>query len=129
MKRVYVAGKYSADNVLDVLKNIGRGEKACAKVFAHGMAPFCPWHDAGFCKELTDEEIPKEMYYQNSIAWLEVSDAVYVISGRGDGGGVDREIEIAKKIGIPVFYDFKDLEFWRDWNPYAPKAAQSSLKG
>jgi hypothetical protein len=33
MIRVYVAGPYSADNVLDVLKNIGRGQQACARLF------------------------------------------------------------------------------------------------
>ena len=30
MKRVYVAGPYSADNVLQVLQNIGRGEATAA---------------------------------------------------------------------------------------------------
>ena len=34
MIKVYVAGAYSADNVIDVLKNIGKGE------FAAGQ--FCP---------------------------------------------------------------------------------------
>jgi len=30
VKRVYVAGPYSADNVLQVLQNIGRGEATAA---------------------------------------------------------------------------------------------------
>ncbi len=37
MKRIYVAGKYSADNVLDVLKNIGRGQAMCSKLFSLGL--------------------------------------------------------------------------------------------
>jgi hypothetical protein len=40
MKRVYVAGAYSADNVMDVLKNIGKGEYYAAKIFHIGFAPF-----------------------------------------------------------------------------------------
>ena len=31
--RVYVAGPYSADNVLEVLKNIAKGEETCANLF------------------------------------------------------------------------------------------------
>lgn len=116
MKRVYVAGRYSADNVIDVLKNIGRGEKACARVFEFGMSPFCPWHDKTYCMELTDKDTPKEQFYKHSIAWLEVSDAVYVISGQGDGGGVDAELEIARKKGIPIFDNTLCLKRWAGIN-------------
>jgi hypothetical protein len=42
MIRVYVAGKYSANNVLDVLKNIGHGRRVCAELFALGYSPFVP---------------------------------------------------------------------------------------
>ena len=48
MIKVYVAGPYSADNVIDVLKNIGRGEKMCSQLFQDGFAPFCPWHDKSY---------------------------------------------------------------------------------
>ena len=57
MKRIYVAGRYSADNVLDVLRNIGRGEKMCAKLFKMGYAPYCPWHDKTYVMENQDTEI------------------------------------------------------------------------
>ena len=46
--RVYIAGKYSADNVLDVLGNIHDGIKASAEVLKYGMAPFCPFLDYQF---------------------------------------------------------------------------------
>ena len=42
MKRVYVAGAYSADNVIDVLENIRRGIEKCAELLGEGIAPFCP---------------------------------------------------------------------------------------
>ena len=123
MKKIYVAGKYSADNVIDVLANIGKGEAACCELFHDGFAVFCPWHDksyvTGACyAALFDKDIfynaslAKDMFYAASLAWLEVSDAVYVISGVGDGGGVDREIAHAEELGIPVFYDYRALNDW-----------------
>ena len=112
--RIYVAGKYSGPDVISVLKNIGAGEKACGELFDHGYAPFCPWHDAGYVKYLCHRKIDKQDFYAASLAWLEASDAMFVISGNGDGGGVDAEIKFAEERGIPVFYHSFDLECWRD---------------
>ena len=112
MKRIYVCGEYSADNVLDVLYNIGRGEAKCAELFSYGLAPFCPWADAVYAKLLLEYPLDKQAFYNASIAWLRVSDAVYVISGEGKGGGVDAEIKIANEIGIPVFRGFMSLLTW-----------------
>jgi hypothetical protein len=39
MIKVYVAGPYSADNVVDVLKNIGAGEHMAGQLFQDGYAP------------------------------------------------------------------------------------------
>ena len=46
--KVYIAGKYSDDNIIDCLKNIGRGEKVAAELFELGFAPYAPWHDKSF---------------------------------------------------------------------------------
>ena len=108
MKRIYVAGPYSADNVLDVLRNIGRGQYVCAKLFFKGYAPFCPWHDKTY---MTDRfyEIPTvEMFYNYSMAWLEVSDAVLVLPDSENSKGTQAEIKRASELSIPVHY-MKDI--------------------
>ena len=112
MIKVYVAGNYSADNVIDVLKNIGKGEKTCSELFYDGFAPFCCWHDASYAKEACYAEIDKDRFYKASITWLKVSDCMYVISGKGKGGGVDAEINIAEDLHIPIFYNYTDLYKW-----------------
>ncbi len=111
--KIYVAGSYSATNVIDVLQNIGRGEKICAKLFFDGFAPFCPWHDQSYAKDACYKDIDVSLFYDYSMIWLEVSDAVYVISGVGNGGGVDAEIARATKLSIPVFYSYNSLLAWR----------------
>ena len=110
MKRIYVAGPYSADNVLDVLKNIGRGEKACAELFAAGYAPFCPWHDKSYVTDNPEGEFTVQQFYDFSMAWMEVSDAVLVLSGWQNSKGTIKEIERAQQLGIPVYFSVECLK-------------------
>ena len=112
MKRVYVAGDYSADNVIDVLKNIGKGQRVCADMFRFGLYPFCPWFDKEFVISNPYDYFTVKQFHKASMAWLEVSDAVFVISGEGNGGGVDAEIKRAKELNIPVIRTVKQLLIW-----------------
>ena len=104
--RIYIAGRYSTDSkgkqagVMDVLKNIQRGTRISARLMSRGYNVYCPWLDHQF--SFYEPEMDVKRYRENSMAWLEVSDCVVVISGRGFGGGVDAEIEKAKQLGIPV---------------------------
>ena len=107
--KVYVAGAYSANNVLSVLQNIGRGEKACAELFRLGFAPFCPWHDKSYVTDNPYFEFKIEDFYEYSIAWLEVSEVMFVLPGYSESGGTIKEIEIAKELGIPVCYSIDEL--------------------
>jgi hypothetical protein len=109
MKRVYVAGPYSGGNVLDVLRNIGRGERVCAELFSLGYAPFCPWHDKSFVMDRPDDEFTVDKFYKYSIAWLVVSDCMLVLDGWEGSKGTVGEIRIAKLNGIPIYFSIKDL--------------------
>jgi hypothetical protein len=107
--KVYVAGAYSADNVLSVLQNIGRGEKACAKLFELGFAPFSPWADRSFIINNPDVEFKIEDFYEYSIAWLEVSDIMLVLPGHSGSGGTIKEIEIAMELGMAICYSIDEV--------------------
>ena len=113
MKRIYVAGPYSADNVIDVLKNIGRGQKACSYLFSVGFAPFCPWHDRIFITDRPEGKFTVSQFYDYSMAWLKVSDAVVLLPGWKNSVGTIAEIKEAKKRSIPVFESIAGLI--RDW--------------
>jgi nucleoside 2-deoxyribosyltransferase len=112
MKRIYVAGPYSANNVLDLLKNIGRGEKMCSFLFEKGFAPFCPWHDKSYVMDNTEGNFTVQQFYDYSMAWLEVSDAVLLIDGWEESKGTLVEIERASELDIPVFGSELDLFEW-----------------
>jgi hypothetical protein len=112
MIRIYVAGPYSANNVLDVLKNIGRGQKACAELFRLGFAPFCPWHDKSFVTDQPEEQFAVEQFYRYSMAWLEVSDCVYALPGWRESKGTRAEIDRAYELDIPVFFKKEQILAW-----------------
>ncbi len=105
MKRVYVAGKYSSDNIMGVLDNIKRGTQVCVDLLKKGYIPFCPFLDFNFhwFGDLTLED-----YYRYSLGWLEVSDCVYVLKNSENSKGTQKEIERARELNIPVLYEGRD---------------------
>lgn len=71
MKRVYVAGAYSADSTMGTLHNIRKGIRASTEIFLMGYAPFCPWLDFQFVLMLREgEQLYINQFYQYSFAWL-----------------------------------------------------------
>jgi len=109
MKRVYVAGAYSANNTLDTLRNMGRGMRAGLDVLRAGFAPFVPWFDYHFSLFREGETLKVEDYYNYSLAWLEGSEALLVLPNSENSRGTQAEIERAKELGIPIFYSLEDL--------------------
>lgn len=102
MKRIYVAGPYSGPDVITILGNIKRGIETSTQILNKGFAVYCPWLD--WQLGIT-EYIKLEQYRRNSIAWLEVSDAVVLVEGWESSKGTMKEIELAEQLGIPVFED------------------------
>ena len=111
MKRVYVAGAYSATNVIDVLDNMRKGMRLSTEVMLAGFAPFCPWLDYHFQLQLREgEALSVNDYYQYSLTWLEVSDAVLLVPGWEHSKGTIEEIKVAKSLNIPVYYTLVKLK-------------------
>lgn len=105
MKRVYVAGAYSANNVIGVLDNMREGMRWATRVLLAGHAPFVPWFDFHFQLMLREgETLAVRDYYQYSLAWLRASDVVFVTPGWEQSKGTLAEIEEAERLGIPVVY-------------------------
>ncbi len=100
--RIYLAGKYSDNNILGCFNNIHDGIAATVSILKAGHAVFCPFVD--FLFQFFDKSLTKEDYYRYSMAWLEVSEEVWVLPGWEDSIGVKKEIQRANELGIPVRY-------------------------
>lgn len=111
--RVYVAGAYSADNVVDVLRNIGRGIQWSTRLFLKGYAPFIPWLNFHIILSSPDSDYTVEDFYGYTLAWLDVSEAVFVLPNSQHSTGTQAEIRRAEELQIPVFHTIESLNLYR----------------
>lgn len=111
-KRVYIAGPYSARSAMTVFANMRKGIKVAHKLLKAGFAVWAPWLDYQYF--LAGDGLGSQDYWENGLAWLEVSDAFLLVEGWEYSTGATSEKETAEKLGIPVFYDAESLVKWRD---------------
>jgi len=109
MKKIYIAGPISADNPIKMFANIKAGNEAAALLLFDGFAVFSPFLD--FTLLFTDfgSDITKAILQGNSMAWVECCDAMLVLPGWETSGGTQREMERAKTLGIPIYFDPEQL--------------------
>lgn len=111
MKRVYVAGAYSADNVIQVLENMRVGMRVSTEVLLKGYAPFCPHLDYQFALMLREgEKLTVPHYYAYSMAWLEASDVILLLPNSENSKGTQVELARANELGIPIVDSIEALD-------------------
>lgn len=111
--RVYIAGRYNADNMMEVLGNIRRGMNATAMLLSEGYHAYCPWLDHELAIGTWGEALTEQILKENAMAWLEVCDAIYVLPGWEKSKGTKAEIERAEELNIPVFFGYVGLNNFR----------------
>jgi hypothetical protein len=107
MKRIYIAGRLN-DDAVGYLQNVSRMVKAALEIRKRGYSVFVPCLD--LVMGIVDGNMSYEDYTANNKAWVEVSDAVYVIPGSDESRGTQEEIALALRLGIPVIRNIRDLE-------------------
>lgn len=101
---VYVAGPFSKG---DVLVNVREAILAGDNLRALGFVPFIPHLNA-----LWHLVCPHEptYWYEVDLEWLPLCKALLRLPD--DSWGADREVELAIKLEIPVFYSIEELVAW-----------------
>lgn len=121
IQRIYVAGAitpYKSEHpVFGFLGNIARGIRMSLTLLLKGYFPFCPFLDYQYWFFLLEgEAISEKMIKGMSMAWLEVSDAIMVLPKYRKSGGTKAEIDRARELDIPVFYNVEDMIDYEEEN-------------
>ena len=109
--RVYIAGALSTKpngsqcSITEYLTNVSKMCKRASEIKRRGYYPYVPALD--LLLGIVDGDWKEGEYYPLGMAFLEVCDAVLVIS---DSWGVRKEVERAKELKIPVYYSLAELE-------------------
>lgn len=101
MKFIYVASPYTMG---DVAVNVRENILAADRLAEAGYVPFVPllshfWHIVA--------PKPYEFWCQHDANWLERCDALVRLPGASVGA--DKEIQIARGLGIPVYYGLDEF--------------------
>ena len=101
--RVYVAGPISSDPEQGKLNAL----VVATKLRDAGHNPYVPHFSVDWDKLHPAEY---ETWMRIGSAWLEAADAVVVLPG--ESPGTDREVAIARELGIPIFGSVRSLTDW-----------------
>lgn len=109
--RTYIAGPISKG---DLTHNIEQATAAYVRLMKEGYAPFCPHltvYLGGPARAPQPEILPNgtkhEDWYDSDLPWVAVADAVLRLPG--ESVGADKEVALAKELGIPVYESIEEL--------------------
>lgn len=106
MKKIYIAGKLN-DTAVGYIKNMHRMICAADEIRRLGYSVFIPCLD--ILSGLVAGDYDYRDYFDNNLPWLESADAMFVCPGWETSHGTKQEILCAERLGIPVYFDIKEL--------------------
>lgn len=108
--RVYIAGPYQG-SLMEGLDHIRSGIRAATELMLSGYTPYCPFIDWHFYLMLRENEnLTINDFYECSLSWLYMSNAILVLPGWVKSKGVLAELKIAREERIPIFFSIEELK-------------------
>lgn len=111
MYKVFISGAMSSDNIFTICNNIHEGIKLGNILIDKGYSPYIPHLDIFIKIQCgVNLNISIQKYYDYVMEWLKVCDYILVCPNYKNSVGVAQELEKAKELNIPIFYDINELE-------------------
>lgn len=101
MIKVYIASPYTLG---DVAVNVKKQIDVADELILLGFAPYVPLYS--HFQHMVHPR-PYETWTKLDLEWVKVCDCLLRLEG--ESSGADKEVEFARKNGIPVFYSFREL--------------------
>ena len=109
---VYVAGPYTGDEEA----NMARALEAATHLLGAGLYPYVP-HLSHYWEAQHAHHY--EVWMELDFGWVRRCDAVLRLDGASSGA--DREVALAKRLGLPVFSTPAEVIAWAAAPPAAPR--------
>jgi len=108
MIAVYIAGKMSAPNPIQFLRNLNAMQEWTAKIRDLGYAPFPVADD--YADIMRTKTVGLYEIQEASLTWLRRADVMFVCPGYAGSTGTAKEISEANNLGIMITYTIGQLE-------------------
>lgn len=118
MKIIYVAGRFSAPTREGVEANILAAVDVALDVARTGGFPITP--HANTAHPLFENLQPYSFWIEGTAELLRRSDALITVPGWEASSGARGEVELAHRLGKPVFHSIEELKLWLTPDDEAP---------
>jgi hypothetical protein len=109
----YTAGPYRAKLEWELIQNIRRAEEWAALGWAYGCAMICPHKNTAHFGGILGMD--DQVWLDGDLEIIARCDFLLVVPGWERSSGTKAEIELADKLGIPIFYMPRDIMKFRDY--------------
>jgi len=108
MKVIYIAGPYRAPSEWQVVQNIRRAEALALAVWQMGAACICPHKNTALLGGAADDSV----WLEGDLELLRRCDAVLCMPDWQASAGARGEVDLARRMNMPVFETAGECELW-----------------
>ena len=108
MKIIFIAGPYRATSEWQVFQNIRRAEALALELWQIGIGVICPHKNTEHFGGATLDSV----WLDGALEMVRRCDAVVCTPNWEESEGARGEVELAQRIGLPVFYSLTEVRRW-----------------
>lgn len=105
MKRIYIAGPYSAKTAREVQANVNKAIETACMLIIEGWNPYIP-HLSHYIWLHPWGEFSWNKWLELDLEWLRLCDALFYL---GPSRGADMEKRVAASMGMPIYTSLEEL--------------------
>lgn len=109
MKLVFICGRFRAETLMGIEKNIYEARTMALRLWKEGFAVICPHANTGLSFYGAADE---KVFLKGDLEILARCDAVMLVGNYARSYGALKEIELATKKKMPIFYNVERLLEW-----------------
>lgn len=110
--KVYIAGKYSADNPEDIAANIKKARDVMVELIRRDYIPICPHTMLAYVCE--DYGMDYYTIMNVCLSLMNFSDCVLLLDNWSESHGANLEFSEARKNNKPIFHSIEELDEYKN---------------